>query len=99
MRYSVSDTAEHGDYTGGPQIVTSQTRETMREMLREINDGTYARKWIEENRAGRPWFNAQRAKEEDQLLEQVGAELRGMMTFLTPVKVKETSKPAAAVPA
>jgi ketol-acid reductoisomerase len=99
MRDSVSDTAEHGDYTGGPKIVTSQTRETMRQMLREINDGTYARKWIEENHAGRPWFNAQRAKEQDQLLEQVGAELRGMMTFLNPVTVKETSKPAAAVPA
>ena len=61
MRYSVSDTAEHGDYTGGPRIVTDETRETMRRMLREITDGTYARKWIAENETGRPWFSATRA--------------------------------------
>ena len=99
MRYSVSDTAEHGDYTGGPKIVNQQTRETMRQMLREVKDGSYARNWIEENRAGRPWFNAQRATEQDQLLERVGAELRSMMTFLNPVTVKEPSKPVASKPA
>jgi ketol-acid reductoisomerase len=98
MRYSVSDTAEHGDYTGGPRIITAQTRETMRQMLREIQDGTYARKWIAENESGREWFEATREKEQQQLIEKVGAELRAMMTFLDPVTVKQTSK-RATVPA
>jgi ketol-acid reductoisomerase len=96
MRYSVSDTAEHGDYTGGPRVVTEQTRETMRQMLREVQDGTYARNWIEENRSGREWFEAQRTREQDQLLERVGAELRARMPFLKPVNVKQK---ATAVPA
>jgi len=96
MRYSVSDTAEHGDYTGGPRIITEQTRATMRQMLREIQDGTYAKNWIEENRSGREWFEARRAREQDQLLEHVGAQLRGMMKFLQPVEVKQK---ATAVPA
>jgi ketol-acid reductoisomerase len=85
MRYSVSDTAEHGDYTGGPRIVTDETRRTMRQMLKEIQEGEYARKWISEHEAGRPWFNATRAKERTQLLERVGAELRQMMPFVQPV--------------
>ena len=76
MRYSVSDTAEHGDYTGGPRIITDETRKEMRKMLAEIQDGTYARNWIEEDRKGRPWFNAQREKEQSQKLEEVGARLR-----------------------
>jgi ketol-acid reductoisomerase len=88
MRYSVSDTAEHGDYTGGPRIVTDETRATMRQMLKEIQDGTYARSWIEENEKGRPWFNETRTREQDQLLEQVGTKLRGMMPFLDPVTIK-----------
>src|SRR5204862_7948144 len=69
MRYSVSDTAEHGDYTGGPRIVTEQTRQTMSKMLKEIQDGTYARQWIGEKETGRPWFDAQRACEQEQLIE------------------------------
>ncbi|MGA8311389.1 MAG: ketol-acid reductoisomerase [Terriglobales bacterium] len=92
MRYSVSDTAEYGDYTGGPRIITEQTRETMRQMLREIQDGTFAKKWIAENETGREWFDATREKEQQQKLEKVGEELRGMMTFLDPVTVKQTSK-------
>src|ERR1700722_3959835 len=60
MRYSVSDTAEHGDYTGGPKIVTDETRKTMKKMLADIQSGEYARGWIAENAAGRPFFNAQR---------------------------------------
>src|SRR3954449_3163277 len=92
MRYSVSDTAEHGDYTGGPRIITDETREEMRKMLKEIQDGTYARKWIEENNNGRPWFNATRGREQDQLLEQVGSKLRAMMPFLKPVKHKQTAE-------
>ena len=77
MRYSVSDTAEHGDYTGGPRVITDATRAEMKKMLAEIQDGTYARTWIAENEKGRPWFNATRAREQTQTLEQVGAKLRG----------------------
>ncbi|MGZ4788101.1 MAG: ketol-acid reductoisomerase [Terriglobales bacterium] len=95
MRYSVSDTAEHGDYTGGPRVITDATRAEMKKMLAEIQDGTYAKKWIEENKNGRPWFNATRAKEQDQLLEQVGAKLRALMPFLKPVKVTPASEQAA----
>ena len=91
MRYSVSDTAEHGDYTGGPRIITQETREEMRRILGEIRDGTYAKKWIAENAAGRPWFRAERAREQEQLLEQVGARLRALMPFLDPVNVRPDS--------
>jgi ketol-acid reductoisomerase len=92
MRYSVSDTAEYGDYTAGPRIINEQTRETMRQILREVQDGTFARKWIKENETGREWFDATREKEQQQKIEKVGEELRGMMTFLDPVTVKQTSK-------
>jgi ketol-acid reductoisomerase len=88
MRYSVSDTAEHGDYTGGPRIVTAETKRVMQQMLCEIKDGTYARKWIAENEAGRPWFKATRAKEQEHPIENVGAKLRDMMPFLDPVRVR-----------
>jgi len=93
MRYSVSDTAEHGDYTGGPRIITDETRKEMKRVLDEIRDGTYAKKWIEENEKGRPWFNETRAKEQDHLIERVGAELRKMMPFLDPVTVKPGEGP------
>ena len=108
MRYSVSDTAEHGDYTGGPRLVTEETRQEMRRMLAEVRDGTYAKNWIAENQKGRPWFNEQRKKERAQLLEQVGARLRSMMPFLDPVTVTEEGDvvrvrteqpPASAAPA
>ena len=89
MRYSVSDTAEHGDYTGGPRIVTGETRAEMRRMLAEIQDGTYARRWIAEDRNGRPWFNERRDAERDHELEQVGRKLRAMMPFLRPASVPE----------
>ena len=88
MRYSVSDTAEHGDYTGGPRIVTDATRQAMRKMLQDIRDGTYARSWIDENDKGRPWFNEQRRKEQSHPIEVVGVKLRAMMPFLDPVTVK-----------
>jgi len=88
MRYSVSDTAEHGDYTGGPKIITEETYGAMHKMLTDIQDGTYAKGWIEENEKGRPWFNAKRKEEQSQELERVGAELRAMMPFLDPVTVK-----------
>jgi ketol-acid reductoisomerase len=95
MRYSVSDTAEHGDYTGGPRIITDETRAEMKRMLAEIREGKYAKDWIDENNAGRPWFHAVRRREQDQLLERVGAELRSMMPFLNPVKVTPESEQAA----
>lgn len=88
MRYSVSDTAEHGDYTGGRRIITEETKYEMSQMLKEIQDGTYAREWIAENEAGRPWFNEQRSREQNHLIETVGTELRDMMPFVSPVKVK-----------
>ena len=88
MRYSVSDTAEHGDYTGGPRIITEETLGEMKKMLTEIQDGTYARKWIEENEKGRPWFKETRKREQEHPIERVGAELRAMMPFLNPVTVR-----------
>jgi ketol-acid reductoisomerase len=92
MRYSVSDTAEHGDYTGGPRIVTDETRHAMRQMLKEIQSGEYARKFVAEHEAGRPWFNAVRARERTQLLERVGAELREMMPFVNPIVAPDQSQ-------
>src|SRR5829696_8750431 len=89
MRYSISDTAEHGDYTGGPRLITAETREEMRRMLREIQDGTYARRWIAEDKAGRPEFNATRRREQDHPIEEVGARLRALMPFLKPVARRE----------
>lgn len=88
MRYSVSDTAEHGDYTGGARLVTEETKHEMSQMLKEIQDGTYAKNWIDENKNGRPWFNAERHRQQDHLIERVGEELRDMMPFIQPVKVK-----------
>jgi ketol-acid reductoisomerase len=84
MRYSVSDTAEHGDYTGGRRIITDETRAEMRRMLAEVQDGTYARSWILENQAGRPFFNTMRKREQELLIEKVGKELRAMMPWLNP---------------
>lgn len=89
MRYSVSDTAEHGDYTGGPQVVTDETRAAMKKMLTDIQDGTYAKLWIDENQAGRPTFNASRKAGQDHLIEDVGVKLRDMMPFLDAVKIKQ----------
>jgi len=88
MRYSVSDTAEHGDYTGGPKIITDETRKTMKKMLADIQSGAYAREWIEENAKGRPWFNQQRAAHAETLIEQVGRKLRPMMPWLDPREVR-----------
>jgi ketol-acid reductoisomerase len=88
MRYSVSDTAEHGDYTAGPRIITEETQGEMQRILTDIQDGTYARKWIEENKAGRPWFNETRKKEQEHPIEKIGAELREMMPFLNPVTIR-----------
>ncbi len=88
MRYSISDTAEYGDYTGGARLVTAETRAEMKRMLDDIRSGRFAKQWIAENEQGRPTFEAQRAKEQTQQLEQVGAELRKMMPFVDPVEIK-----------
>ena len=88
MRYSISDTAEHGDYVSGPRVITDKTREEMKRILAEIQSGEFARKWIAENEAGRPKFEATRAKEREQRLEVVGANLRKMMPFIDPVTIK-----------
>ena len=82
MRYSVSDTAEHGDYTAGPKIVTDQTRLAMKGILADIQSGAYAEGWIDENAHGRPWFNQRRAEARNSQVEQVGRELRQMMPWL-----------------
>ena len=89
MRYSVSDTAEHGDYTAGSRIITEDTVGEMRELLEAIKDGSYAQSWIEENKNGRKWFEEQRAKERSHPIEKVGAELRALMPFLNPVSLSE----------
>jgi ketol-acid reductoisomerase len=82
MRYSVSDTAEYGDYSRGTRIITEETRESMREILAEVQSGEFAREWILENQAGRPVFNALRRAEKEHPLEEVGAKLRAMMPWL-----------------
>ncbi len=87
MRYSVSDTAEHGDYTGGPRIITEETRAEMRRMLAQVQDGSYAASWILENQAGRPFFNTMRQREREHPIEKVGRQLRAMMPWLNPKEV------------
>jgi ketol-acid reductoisomerase len=82
MRYSISDTAEYGDYITGSKIVTEDTKKAMRDVLSDIQDGTFARNWILENQANRPYFNAVRRIETETQVEKVGAELRTMMSWI-----------------
>jgi len=82
MRYSVSDTAEYGDYMSGKRIITSKTRKEMKKILKEIQDGSFAKKWIKENEAGRPVFNKIREEQRSHPIEKVGAELRKMMKWI-----------------
>lgn len=82
MRYSVSDTAEYGDYVCGKRIVTEETRKEMKKILGEIQDGTFAKNWMLENLANRPMFNAVKEKEANHLIEKVGVELRKMMKWI-----------------
>ncbi len=84
MRYSVSDTAEYGDYTAGPRVINDSTRQAMREILSDIQDGSFATRWILENQANRPSFDAMRRAGKRHQIEQVGAELREMMSWLQP---------------
>jgi ketol-acid reductoisomerase len=88
MRYSVSDTAEWGDYTAGPKIITDETRAAMKQILADIQGGAFAEDWIEENHNGRQRFNAYRAQDVDHRIEVIGRELRRMMPFVNPREVK-----------
>ena len=81
MRYSISDTAEFGDYETGKRLITDETKKEMKKILREIQDGTFASKWINENKVGRPHFNACRRIESEHQLEAVGKELRKMYSW------------------
>ncbi|MGI6654681.1 MAG: ketol-acid reductoisomerase [Christensenellales bacterium] len=81
MRYSISDTAEYGDYTVGPRIVTDETKKEMKKVLAEIQDGTFAKNWINENKTGRPNFTAMRKQAQESLVEKTGKELRDRMSW------------------
>jgi ketol-acid reductoisomerase len=81
MRHSISDTAEYGDYTRGPRLITDETREEMKRILRAVQDGSFAREWLAENRAGRENFERLRGVDRDHPIERVGAELRAMMPW------------------
>jgi len=83
MRYSISDTAEYGDLTRGPRVIDEHVRTEMRRILDQIRDGSFAQEWIQENRDGRPRFNELRDQARRHQIEQVGAELRAMMPFIT----------------
>jgi ketol-acid reductoisomerase len=87
MRYSVSDTAEYGDYTAGPQVINEQSRQAMKTILANIRNGGFAEEWIDENQNGCPNFKAMREKDVDHQIEQVGRGLRRMMSFVTPKEV------------
>ena len=82
MRYSVSDTAEYGDYTRGPRVINDMVREEMEQILLEIQDGTFAKEWILENQAGRPVYNALKRMDQEHTIEIVGQQLREMMPWL-----------------
>ena len=96
MRYSISDTAEHGDYTAGKRLINDETRKEMKQILAEIRNGKFASEWIKENETGRHNFLAEREKQRQHLIETVGEGLRDMMPFLNPVKVTEVEAPAKA---
>jgi ketol-acid reductoisomerase len=101
MRYSISDTAEYGDYTRGPRVIDDHVRGQMKQILNNIRSGAFAREWIIENQAGRPSFLALRRQNQEHLIERVGAELRGMMPWLqrreAAPSVVQTASPAPAV--
>ena len=82
MRYSISNTAEYGDYVTGPRIITAETKAEMKKVLTEIQNGEFARKWISENRAGAPFFKTTQRRERDHGVEQIGLSLRRMMTWI-----------------
>ena len=87
MRYSISDTAEYGDYVTGSRIITDETKKEMKQVLTEIQNGTFAKKWLLENQVGRPTFNAMRRMEAEHPIEKVGKELREMMSWIDTKKL------------
>jgi ketol-acid reductoisomerase len=91
MRYSISDTAEWGDYTAGPRLVTEETKRTMKQLLTEIQSGEFAKRWIAENDNNLPAFMENRDREQKHQIEVVGAKLRAMMPFLDPVQLPQPS--------
>jgi len=95
MRYSVSDTAEYGDYSRGPRVIDEHVRATMKQILKEVQDGTFAKQWIAENEAGRPNFKKMRETESALQIEAVGKQLREMMAFLQKPKQKAAPVTAA----
>ncbi len=98
MRYSISDTAEYGDYTRGPRIITDEVRETMAEILSEIQSGSFAREWIRESREGGQRFQAMRRSEKEQMIERVGAKLRAMMPWTEEGKARAQAGPIERTP-
>jgi len=82
MRYSISDTAEYGDYITGDKIITEDTKKAMKGVLKDIQNGTFAKNWLLENQIGRPYFNASKRTHADHQIEKVGAELRKMMSWM-----------------
>jgi len=87
MRYSVSDTAEYGDYTRGPRVINDQVKAEMQKILSEIQSGQFAREWVLENQAGRPGFNAIKKREAQHPIEEVGKRLRSMMSWIKPPRM------------
>jgi ketol-acid reductoisomerase len=96
MRFSVSDTAEFGDYVSGPRVIDDHVRETMKQVLAESRDGSFAKRWIEESETGRQEFERLRRQDQDHLIERVGAELRGQMRWLDPIEVRAGQAQASA---
>jgi ketol-acid reductoisomerase len=98
MRYSISDTAEYGDYTRGPRIVTGETRNEMRKILKEIQSGAFAREWLGEYRSGAKHFNTLRQRDADHQIEQVGAQLRAMMPWSEEGKARAAAQASDPAP-
>ena len=92
MRYSISDTAKYGDITRGPRVVDEDAKKEMKKILTEVQNGVFAREWILENRAGRPVYNALMKKGETHPIEDIGGQLRGMMSSLFKKKLVDKSK-------
>ncbi len=95
MRYSISDTAQYGDMTRGPRIVTDETKAEMGRILKEIQNGQFAKEWILENKANRPSFNALAAQDAHAQIEDVGRTLRGLMSWMKKTDVQVAVQPEA----
>ena len=92
MRYSISNTAEYGDYVTGPRIITDETKKEMKKVLKDIQSGRFARDWMQENKAGKPSFKATRRLEAEHPIEEIGTKLRGMMPWITKNKLVDKAK-------